>query len=84
MNKVPTGCAPHATYLVNSDPLALLARMFGLNYKTAHDEALDCVSYLKQTSGKDHYLSVNCENASDGAPPVVLICYYNVLQGGTK
>jgi hypothetical protein len=69
------------TYIGGSDPLAFLAKLFGFDYKTAHEEAHECASHLTQTTGRDHYVNLDCHNISDGTPPVVLGCYYKVVSG---
>lgn len=78
--KISDGCATNALYIGGADPIALFARLFGFEYKTATDEAHECASYLSQSTHEDHYVSVECNSINDLAPPVELFCYYKVLR----
>lgn len=81
MRSVSEGCTPFAIFHGGSETLALLARIFGFEYKTAHQESQECATHLTRITGHDHYVSVTCENMNVSAPPVVLTCYYRVLRG---
>ncbi len=69
------------TYIGGSDPLALLARLLGFQMKTAAEEAGECAAYRTHTTHRDHYVNLDCHNISDNEPPLVLACYYNVIEG---
>lgn len=71
----------HPTYIGGDHLLALIASLFGFQYKTASDEALDCAAYKTITEHRDHYVSMECSNISDVDSPKIRACYYRVLSG---
>lgn len=61
--------------------MCLLGNWLGFECKTERQKADECADYRSHTTGKSYYVNTTCENISDGMPPVVLACYYNVLEG---